>query len=104
MILRCWCDTEVDLRQRQLNLQIQCVFCSQSSYLPVLEVLQADSTDGAGVGAAGRPPGGTVALRARAALGAVGFGLQTTDGPHGLLMDRVLHTQEVCQKNLQKVP
>ena len=69
------------------------MFVTLSSYLPVLEVLQADSTDGARVGAAGRPPGRTVALRARAALRVVGFGLQSADGPHGLLMDRVLQAR-----------
>lgn len=65
-----------------------------SSYLPVLELFQADGTDGARVGAAGRTPGCTVALRARAALRAVDFDLQLTNSPHGLLMDGVLHAQE----------
>lgn len=35
-----------------------------------------------------------MALRAGAALGGVGFDLQAANGPHGLLMDRVLHAQK----------
>lgn len=63
------------------------IHCSISSHLPVQEVVQADGTDGAGVGAAGRAPGCAVPLGPRAALRAVRLGLQATDGPHGLLMD-----------------
>lgn len=63
---------------------------SFSPDLAILELLQADGTDGARVGAAGRAPGPAVVLRARAALRAVGFGLESADGPHGLLVDRVL--------------
>ena len=76
-----------------------------SSYLPILELLQTDSTDGARVGAAGWAPGRSVPLWARAALRAVGFGLQAIDGPHGLLVDRVLHARtgdlEKTLKDLQ---
>lgn len=63
------------------------------SHLAVLELLQADSADGTGVGAAGRPPGSSLAVGARAALRAVGLRLQAADGLPGLLVHGVLKAQ-----------
>lgn len=60
------------------------------SHLAVLELLQADGAHGAGVGAAGRAPGSSLAMGARAVLGVVGFSLQAADGLPGLLVNRVL--------------
>ena len=72
-----------------------CSLLALSSYLSVLEVLQADGAHGAGVGAAGRPPGPVVALGPRAPLGAIGLGLQAADDSHRVLVERVLRS-ETC--------